>query len=269
MFAFTLVMVSALAGDAPRSMVLAPEAGASGLVVTSTGNAGLTEARSLSSQARYEEAVVEYQRYLTQPDRPTLERAQALIELGFLYVTLGDTATGDARALEAFEVDSKVTAAPGSSSKLQEFLARAKKRFEARPVLQVADRDGSAAPNVVTVSFSDPEHSVQRVLVRYAESKSGPWASVEMSCLDSRCTGAIPMSSKSSLTLWYFIEALDARQATVARAATAESPLQLAIIDSRPWYQSPVVWAGTGVALVGIATVIYFLTPQQMTTSAR
>ncbi len=258
-----LLLLTLTAADAPRAVRLAPEGAPTGAAT------GLAEARSLTAQARYEEAIVEYQRYLTMPERPTQERAQALLELGFLHTTLGDTTNGDARAMESLELDSKVTSAPGSPAKLNDFLTRMRKRFEARPVLQLAEGDGSAAPNVVNVNFADPEHSVQRVLIRYAEAKSGPFASVEMSCTASGCTGAIPTgtSSKGSLTFWYFLEALDAKQATIARSGSAENPLQLAIVDTRPWYQSPVVWAGAGVALVGIATVIYFLTPQQMTTS--
>ena len=44
----------------------------------------------MAEQLRYEEAVVEYQRYLATPDRPIAERANALLELGFVHLVLGD-----------------------------------------------------------------------------------------------------------------------------------------------------------------------------------
>jgi hypothetical protein len=51
----------------------------------------LERARKLSGELRYEESVVEYQRYLGLEGRPATERAQALLELGYLHLMLEDT----------------------------------------------------------------------------------------------------------------------------------------------------------------------------------
>jgi hypothetical protein len=66
----------------------------------------------------------------------------------------------------------------------------------------------------------------------------------------------------ASFTAWYFVEALDPTQLTAARVASPDSPLQLSIVDQKPWYTSPVVWGISGAALVGIATVVFLLAPQ-------
>ena len=85
-----------------------------------------------------------------------------------------------------------------------------------------------------------------------------------MNCSDEAlCTGSIPPpKDASSFTAWYFVEALDATQLTAAKVASPESPLQLSVVDQKPWYTSPVTWGITGAALVAIATVVFVLAPQ-------
>src|SRR5690349_17731005 len=72
----------------------------------------LVQARKLAQDLRFEEAVVEYHRYLGEGDRPTQERAQALLELGFLHLVLADTVNAQRRAAEALELDPTLALPP-------------------------------------------------------------------------------------------------------------------------------------------------------------
>lgn len=246
--------------DAPTLVVLPAPTGT--VLVTSVGlPQSLMDARKLGEQLRYEEAVVEYQRYLTTPERPSKERSAALFELGFIHLVLGDEATAQQRALEALELDPKLVLPVGTPQKQLEFLERSRKAWFARARLEVKDRLSSDAPSMIRAGLADPEQKVARVLVRFSDKSGGPFASTEMTCR-SDCTVALPsLKGESSFTAYYFIEALDASQATIARAASAEAPFQLIVVDTKPWYQSPWVWAITGAVLVGGAAVGYALAP--------
>ncbi len=261
----TLLLALVLAGspDAPRLLVL-PDPGGSFLGAANAANTpqSLLDARKLGEQLRYEEAVVEYQRYLSVPDRPFRERASALFELGFIHLVLGDEATAQQRAVEALELDPKLSLPPGTPQKQVEFLTRSKKAYLARARLEVKDREGSDAASLVRVSVSDPEGKVARVLIRHSAKSVGPFRSTEATCEAERCTAALPSpTGEPSFTAYYFVEALDASQATIARAGGADSPFQLVVVDTRPWYQSPWVWAIAGVVVVGGAAVGYALAP--------
>lgn len=248
--------------DAPRAIVLTPEPGAA-LVLRATAPAPLAEARKLNEQLRYEEAVVEYQRYLALPDRPLTERAAALLELGFIHLVLGDQANAEARALEALELDPNLTVPTTAPSKQVDFVARMRKAYLARARLEILPREDGDLPNVVRLKVVDPERQVTRVLLRHALTATGPFHATELTCADDACTGAIPPpKGASSFTAWYFVEALDATQVTAAKVASPDSPLQLTVVEQRAWYTSPVVWGVSGAALVGIATVIFLLAPQ-------
>jgi tetratricopeptide (TPR) repeat protein len=255
-----LALAVAAAPDVPRTVTLLPETGALALVSAASGP--LAEARKLAEQLRYEEAVVEYQKYLALPERPTAERAQALLELGFLHLVLGDEATAEARAQEALELDPTLTAEPGSPPKQVEFLTKMRRRAETRARLAAEPRQADDAPTLVRVSLADPEGKVKRVLARHATQSHGPFASVELTCEAGACQGTLPRpKDASSSTAWYYFEALDAAQGTLARAGTPETPFQLAVVDEKPWYTKPVVWAIAGAALVGVAAVGYTLAP--------
>src|SRR5438067_2378412 len=107
------VMLAAALGasDAPVLVALAP-AEVSENVDAELEAAGpseipqsLIDARRLTDELRYEEAVVEYQRYLVDRDRPVKERAKALLELGFIHLVLGDEVSAEQRATEALDLD--------------------------------------------------------------------------------------------------------------------------------------------------------------------
>lgn len=262
-----LALVLAVApADSPRAIVLLPESGAQVVLAAAPATAtppSLLEARKLSEQLRYEEAVVEYQRYLALPERPLQERAAALMELGFIHLVLGDNANAEARAQEAFELDPKVAAPASAPSKQIDFVERMRKVYLSRARLEVEPRRDGDAPSQVRVVVADPEKVVTRVLLRHALTATGPFYTSEMTCEEDACTGFIPPpKGVSSYTSWYFVEALDPTNTTVARVAGADSPLQLSVVDQKPWYTNPVVWGVTGAALVGVATVIYLLAPQ-------
>lgn len=251
--------------DAPRALALTPEGGVAVLAVRAAPGApaALLEARRLGDQLRYEEAVVEYQRYLATPERPAAERAAALLELGFIHLVLGDAATAEARALEALALDPKLTVPSTAPARQVDFVARMRKAAQARARLELLPRADAEAPFVVRVAVADPEARVTRVLLRHALAATGPFYATEMTCAADACRGAIPPpQGAASFTAWYFVEALDAQQVTAARVAGPESPLQLSVVDQRPWYTSPVVWGVAGAALVGVATVVYLLAPQ-------
>lgn len=250
--------------DAPRAIVLAPEAGAA-LVLAAASTAtppSLLEARKLNEQLRYEEAVVEYQRYLAVPDRPLTERAAALLELGFIHLVLGDQANAEARALEALELDPKLTVPSTAPGKQVDFVARMRKAYLARARLELLPREEGDPPYVVRVKVVDPEKQVTRVLLRHALTSTGPFYSSELTCEADLCRGAIPPpQGATGFTAWYYVEALDAMQLTAAKVASPDSPLQLSVVDQKAWYQSPVVWAVSGAALVAIGAVVFLLAP--------
>lgn len=262
-----LALVLAVApADMPRTIVLLPESGVQAVLAAAPSAAtppSLLEARKLSEQLRYEEAVVEYQRYLALPERPLIERASALMELGFIHLVLGDAANAEARAQEAFELDAKVAAPANAPSKQVDFVERMRKVYLSRARIEVEPRRDDDAPSQVRVVVADPEKVVTRVLLRHALTATGPFYTSEMTCEEGACTGFIPPpKGASSYTSWYFVEALDPTNTTVARVAGADSPLQLSVVDQKPWYTNPVVWGVTGAALVGVATVVFLLAPQ-------
>ena len=97
----------------------------------------LSAARRLSGELRYEEAAVEYQRYLGQPGRPSSERAVALLELGFLHFLLNDSSSGERRAMEAFELDAELRLPSGASPKERAFLDEMRQRFRSMVRLEL------------------------------------------------------------------------------------------------------------------------------------
>ncbi|MDP2272652.1 MAG: hypothetical protein Q8N23_00945 [Archangium sp.] len=262
-----LALVLSILPDAPRTIVLLPESGAMSAVVSAAPAtatpSSLIDARKMAEQLRYEEAVVEYQRYLATPERPIAERANALLELGFIHLVLGDQLNAESRALEALELEPKLSVPSTAPTKQVDFVVKMRRLYMARARLELQQRDDSDPPYVVKVKVVDPEKKVTRVLLRHALTSTGPYYSSEMECVDELCTGAIPPPKDvSSFTAWYFVEALDPTQVTAAKVASSESPLQLSVVDQKPWYTSPVVWGVTGAALVGIATVVFLLAPQ-------
>ena len=258
-----LVCLLALAGDAPRQALLAPDA----LLAATPAPQGesprpLVEARKLAEGLRYEEAVVEYQRYLAIPDRPARERAEALFELGFIHLVLGDDANADIRAVSALELDPALELPDSAPTRQVDFLNKARKDFLTRARLRIEPRLDADAPGLVRAKLVDPQGKVKRVLLRHALTATGPFHSTVMECVGEACTGAIPPPKDSTgFTAWYFVEALDAEQLTLARASGPDAPLQLAVVGGRRWYQNPVVWGAAGAAVIAIAAVVYVLSP--------
>lgn len=263
-----LALLLAAVPDAPRTIVLLPESGALPPIVLAAPPAtatpsSLIDARKMAEQLRYEEAVVEYQRYLATPERPIAERANALFELGFIHLVLGDQPNAESRALEALELEPKLALPSDAATKQVDFMVKMRKLYLARARLELQQRDDADPPYVVKVKVIDPEKKVTRVLLRHALTSTGPYYSSEMTCGDEFCIGSIPPPKDvSSFTAWYFVEALDPTQLTQAKVASSEFPLQLSVVDQKPWYTSPVVWGVTGATLVGIATVVFLLAPQ-------
>src|SRR5438105_11980988 len=93
----------------------------------------LASARKLADALRYEEAVVEYQRYLGgAADQPVHERAQALFELGFIHLVLGDEVTAQARATEALELEPSLQLPSSAPARQVDFLAEVRRQFLTR-----------------------------------------------------------------------------------------------------------------------------------------
>lgn len=258
-----LGLVLHVASDAPRAVDLLPDTGA--LVLAQRPAEvpqPLTDARKLADQLRYEEAVIEYQRYLGVPERPTRERATALLELGFIHLVLGDEKTAEDRAFQALELDSSLELPSSAPARQLDFLARLRKDYQTRPRLKVEPRQGDDPGPLVRVSVADPQGRVKKVLLRHSLSPTGPFHSTELSCAGSDCQGSIPPPpDAASFTAWYYVEALDGARATLARAANPEAPLQLSVVGRKPWYQSPIVWGLTGVGLVAVTSVVFLLSP--------
>jgi hypothetical protein len=220
----------------------------------------LAQARKLSAELRYEEAVVEYQRFLGESGRPTAERARALLELGFLHHVLGDEPSAEARAFEALEQDGALRLPPEAPSRLEQFLGRMRERFEARPVLELLPPLRADAPDLIRARVTDRDGKVKRVLLRHAMASTGPFYSQTMRCEGELCEARIPPpQGAAAYTAWYYVEANDAEGNTVGRGASPGAPLRVSIVDKAPWYSSPWVYAGGAAALIGGAAVFFAL----------
>jgi hypothetical protein len=218
----------------------------------------LAKARRLAGDLRFEEAVVEYQRYLGNPNRPAKERAGALFDLGFIHLLLADEVTADRRALEALELDPGLSLPPDAPQKRVDFLAKARAALKSRPGLELVPRAKGEAASQIRVRLGDPAHKVRRVLLRHSLSPTGPFYGMELPCAAEACAALLPPpASVNQYTAWYFVEAIDADGNTVARAGAAESPFQLSVSEDDPWFANPWVWAGGAALVVGAAAVIF------------
>ena len=230
------------------------------VAASADASAALSSARKLADALRYEEAVVEYQRYLgTAQDAPARERAAALFELGFIHLVLGDEVNAQARATDALELDAGLSLPSTAPARQVDFLAEVKRQFLTRTRVTVEQGDG---PQGLRARLVDPQKRVKRVLLRHALASNGPFYSVEMRCLGDECKAELPAPQQGGdFTAWYYIEALDEKNVTVATASDARAPRQLAVIGGRPWYQSPITWGIAGGALVAVGIVVYLLSP--------
>lgn len=261
----SVLLALAAAPDSPRAFVYLPEGSGGSAALAATPPEvppSLLEARKLADQLRYEEAVVEYQRYLSQAGRPARERASALVELGFIHLVLGDEATASARALEALALDESPALLPGAPAREVDWLKAQQQEFSRRARVKVDPRRDDDPALLVRATIVDPGGKVKWVLLRHARAPEGPYEAVPMQCEDHKCSAMLPVAANATdATAWYWIEALDEKKATLAQAAHPQAPLQLAVIGRRPWYQSPLVWGITGATLVGIAAVVFALSP--------
>ncbi len=223
----------------------------------------LTEATRMVEQLRYEEAVVEYQRYLSDKSRPPFERARALFDLAFVHMVLGDELTAEARALEAFSLNPKLNLPPSAPPRQSSFFNTVREVFVSRPQLELLSRQAADTVNTVRVGVSDPKQKIRRLLLRHGSRPTGPFASTALECEGrSACLGAIPQKAgNTETTSYYFVEALDENQQTLAQLSSESEPLQLVLVEPKSWYKSPVTWGIAGAVLVGAATLVYFLVP--------
>jgi hypothetical protein len=237
---------------APVSLVLAQAA------TSGEAQADLAHARELAAALRYEEAVVEYQRYLGHPNRPSAERARALLELGFIHLLLDDTVNAEQRTTEALELDAWVRPPEDAPKKQVDLLERVRAKLAARPRLELLPREEANRPQRVRATLKDPQGKASEVLLRHAPVAGGPYRAAPMVCQEGTCEGELPSPTRAaSFTAWYFVEALDAQGNTVARAANPLAPLQLSVIEQKPWYESPWVYAGGAALVVGAASVFF------------
>lgn len=253
MLPLTLLLLTA-APDAPT------RAAADTLLAQTAQDARLPldRARKLTEELRYEEAVVEYQRYLGAEGRPATERAQALLELGFIHLLLEDETNAELRTEEALEQDAWVRAPAGTPAKQVQLLERVRAQLAARPKLEVLPRDSDGDPRRVRAALKDPQSKTSQVLLRHATAPDGPYRAERMACAQDTCEGELPTPVNSNnFTAWYFLEALDSQGNTLARAANPRAPLQLSVIEQRAWYESPWVYAGGAAVLVGAAAVFF------------
>jgi hypothetical protein len=219
----------------------------------------LRSARRLAAELRYEEAVIEYQRYLAAGQgRPTAERARALLELGFLHRVLRDEPNASARAQQALELDPEFALPKEAPARQQQFLADARAQFRARPRLELLTGLDAAQPARVRASLQDEQGKVAQVWLRFAHRSDGPYQGVRMACAQGTCAATLRAPEKAmSFTAWYFVEAQDEEATTVARAGSPEAPQRLSVLQREPWHHSPWVWGPAGVLLVGAAAIVY------------
>ncbi len=239
----------------------APKAAAR-LMVQVRGPQSLLDARRLAAELRYEEAVVEYQRYLGDASRPPSERAEALFELGFIHSVLGDDVNARARAMAALELNPELQLPANAPTRQQQFLQAMRSEFTRRTRISVMPRAEDDPPQRVRAQLSGSRREVQRVLLRHGLSPQGPYYATVMRCEAEACLGDIPPPTNSaSFTAFYFLEALDASGRTVAQAASPREPLRLSVVGRQSWYESPWVWGAGGAAAVAVAGVVFLLAP--------
>lgn len=218
----------------------------------------LVGARRLAEELRYEEAVVEYQRYLGEPQRPFKERARALLELGFLHLILGDEVNAERRALEALELDETIRVPSSASQKEQDFVQKVRKVVQDRTHIEVLAKQSDDPPDLVRAKVTDPRGQVKRVLIRHSLAANGPFYSTRMQCEGDRCKAQLPPPKDGSdFTAWYYLEAVDADGNTLGQEAGPGSPIQVSVAGLRPWYANPWVWGVGGAAVVGAAAVFF------------
>lgn len=219
---------------------------------------GLAQARKLADDLRFEEAVVEYQRYLGDSSRPSRERAQALFELAVLHQVLADPVSALKRAVEALELNPSIQLPPGTPAKQVALLDEARKQVRGRVKVDLIPREASEPPSRVRARMSDPDRRAKAVLLRHALVSEGPYWASPMNCRGDQCAGDLPQEAGSSAyTAWYYVEANDATGNTIARAASPESPMQVVVQIDKPWFSNPLVWVGASAVLVGVASVVY------------
>jgi hypothetical protein len=218
----------------------------------------LVQARKLAQDLRFEEAVVEYHRYLGEGDRPTQERAQALLELGFLHLVLADAVSAQRRAAEALELDPSLVLPPDAPPRQVAFLEEVRRQLSNKPKVEVLPRGSQDPSSQVHARLTDLSGKVRHLMLRHALSPTGPFYGTLMRCAGEDCAGEIPSPGNvSSYTAWYFVEAVDADGNTLARAASPTAPLQLSVVQHTAWYQSPWFYAGGAAVVVGLAAVVF------------
>lgn len=223
----------------------------------------LVEARKLGEDLRFEEALVEYQRYLTDQARPKEERAQALFELAVLHQVLKDDTNAKVRAVEAVEADPSLQLPQAAPAKHTALLEAARKFLAERVSLDVVPRPTHEPTWRVRAALRDPDRRARAVLLRHARAADGPYRSTQMNCGTAECIGDLPPPvSGATYTAWYYVEANDAGGNTLARAASPAAPLQVAVARDTPWFTNPLVWIGGAVALVGAGAIAYAVTQQ-------
>ncbi|MFL5319215.1 MAG: hypothetical protein ACJ790_06125 [Myxococcaceae bacterium] len=259
-----VILTAAPPADAPlRSVVLTASTPKPPPDISPT----LQNARKLAEDLRYEEAVVEYQRYLGEPVRPVKERARALMELGFLHLILGDEVNAQRRAIEALDLDPTLRAPASAPQKQQQFLDKVRDLMAERPRIEVDPRQADDPPDVLRVHYTDPKKRVRKLLLRHALAVNGPFYSTPLRCVQNECTTHIPApEGGNDFTAWYYLEALDDQGNTLGQSASPGSPLQVTIAGLKPWYSSPWVW-GIGGAAVIAAGAVFFIASAPSTTN--
>lgn len=235
---------------------------AAGESVSAELPATLKAARALAEQLRYEEAVVEFQRYVNLPERPAKERSAALFDLGFIHLVLGDDVNARQRAMEALELDEDLKLSPNAPARQSEFLNQQRREFRSRAKLVLEARQNDDGPTLVRVRLFDPSERVRRVLLRHALAPEGPYLSTDMRCEGWVCSGTVPQPrGATTFNAWYYVEALDEGRQSVARVGSAEQAQVLAVSGRVAWYQSPWVWGIGGAAVVAVTAVVFLLAP--------
>lgn len=218
----------------------------------------LQNAERLANELRYEEAVVEYQRYLALPDRPVGERARALFDLAFIHLVLGDELSARQRAFTALELDPTLRLPSDAPSRQQDFLQSTRQQFESRARVEVLPPENPDAPERIRARLVDPKGKAHTVLLRHALGPQGPFWGQQMICSEALCTAEIPSGSTSrSMTAWYYVEVNDAQGNTLATGASPDAPLRVSVVRRAAWYESPWVYAGGAAAVIGAAAVFF------------
>jgi len=234
--------------------------------------ARMSEGEARYQSQEYRAAIEAFDAVVNDPIATRDDRARAYEYLGMSWLILGKKPKARAAFEELLAIDPHYTLSdPSHSPKLREFFEEVRSAFvpgygksegdaelehdaptgatAGRPIeMQVVVIRGAPLVHAVTL------HARRQVLLEYATTalrgEGGRWK-----------LSYAPPRDVTDYTLEYYVEARDDKGRVVARVASPERPIPLAVhgvplvLAPQPWYKRWYVWAAVGAVVAGGAIV--------------